>query len=176
MEEKPRKKPVKLPAPVPVEKAPVKKKLQKQGPTKIAQSEQLTMALLMPKQAQAAVPGGGLRVKPAPGTAQGAVLVNVPKEVKVRAGKFVHLMERSDAYIHYRKNGKNSKIGEFDFRSLLLCTMESSRETLVKNMELFKGYAGIHNRQDLLTFLDHCEDRFSYLLKPQSKPARKAKR
>ncbi len=85
-------------------------------------------------------------------------------------------MERSDAYIHYKKNGKNSKIGEFDFRSLLLCTMESSRETLVKNVELFKGYAGIHNRQDLLVFLEFCEDRFSYLLKPQNKPVRKAKR
>ncbi len=102
----------------------------------------------------------------------------VPKEVKIRAGKFVHLMERSDAYIHYKKNGKNSKIGEFDFRSLLLCTMESSRETLAKNVELFKGYASIHNRQDLLIFLDHCEDRFSYLLvapqKQLKKPMRKS--
>ena len=86
----------------------------------------------------------------------------MPEEVRIRAGKFVHLMERSDAYIHYKKNGKNSKIGEFDFRSLLLCTMESSRETLAKNVELFKGYASIHNRQDLLTFLDYCKDRFSY--------------
>ena len=80
------------------------------------------------------------------------VPIHVSKEEKAKAGKFVHLMERSDAYIHYRKNGKNSKIGEFDFRSLLLCTMESSRETLVKNMELFKGYAGIHDRQDLLQY------------------------
>ena len=102
---------------------------------------------------------------------------DVPKEVKVRAGKFVHLMERSDAYIHYKKDGKNSKIGEFDFRSLLLCTMESSRETLAKNVELFKNYARIHNRQDLLTFLDHCEDRFSYLLvAPQKQLKRKSTR
>ncbi len=95
------------------------------------------------------------------------------KEVRVRAGKFVHLMERSDAYIHYKKNGKNSKIGEFDFRSLLLCTMESSHETLAKNVELFKGYASIHNRQDLLVFLSHCEDRFSYLLVPPQKQLKK---
>lgn len=101
----------------------------------------------------------------------------VSKEVKIRAGKFVHLMERSDAYLHYKKDGKNSKIGEFDFRSLLLCTMESSRETLVKNVELFKGYARIHNRQDLLTFLDYCEDKFSYLLiAPQKQLKRKSTR
>ncbi|MCE9645883.1 MAG: hypothetical protein K8S20_07775 [Chloroflexi bacterium] len=99
------------------------------------------------------------------------------KEEKVRAGKFVKAMERSDAYLHYKKNGRNSKIGEFDFRSLLLCTMESSRETLLKNLALFKGYADIHSRQDLLMFLNHCEYRFSYLLVPQQKrlkkPARK---
>lgn len=100
----------------------------------------------------------------------------VPKEVKIRAGKFVHSMEKSDAYIHYKKNGKSSKIGEFDFRSLLLCTMESSRETLAKNMELFKGYASIHNRQDLLTFLGHCEDRFSYLLAAPQKQLKKRSR
>lgn len=106
--------------------------------------------------------------------------VTVTKEDKVRAGKFVRAMERSDAYIHYKKNGKNSKIGEFDFRSLLLCTMESSRETLVKNLQLFKRYADIQSRQDLLIFLNHCEYRFSYLLvstqKQIKKSARKATR
>lgn len=85
-------------------------------------------------------------------------------------------MERSDAYIHYKKHGPNSKINEFDFRSLLLCTMELSAETLARNVKLFKGYAGIHNRQDLTTFLIFCEDKFSYLLKPQNKSRRKAKK
>ena len=85
-------------------------------------------------------------------------------------------MERSDAYIHYKKHGINSKIKEFDFRSLLLCTMESSPETLARNVELFKGYAGMHNRQDLIVFLVFCGNKFAHLLKPQNKPARKAKK
>ncbi len=89
---------------------------------------------------------------------------SVPKEVKVRAGKFVHMMERSDAYVDFKRNGSNSKFGEFDFRSMLLCTMESSSIALKNNIRLFKEYAGIHNRQDLLTFLNFCEDRFSHLL------------
>lgn len=89
---------------------------------------------------------------------------SMPKEVKVRAGKFVRMLETSDAYVHYRKNGKSSKIGEFDFRSMLLCTMESSPETLARNIEQFKGYASIHSRQDLIAFLTYCEDKFSYLL------------
>jgi hypothetical protein len=47
--------------------------------------------------------------------------------------------------------------------------MESSPETLARNVELFKGYAGIHNRQDLITFLTFCKDKLSYLFAPQKK-------
>jgi len=94
---------------------------------------------------------------------------NATREAKIRAGRFVRAMETSDAYILYRKNGKSSKISEFDFRSLLLCTMESSPETLARNVEQFKGYAGIHNRHDIAAFLDFCEEKFLYLLSPQTK-------
>jgi len=97
-------------------------------------------------------------------------------EAKVRAGKFARMMETSDAYIYYKKNGKNSKISEFDFRSLLLCTMESSPETLARNVELFKGYATIHNRQDLIAFLNFCGDKFSHLLTQQKKQSKKSAR
>jgi hypothetical protein len=100
----------------------------------------------------------------------------VAQEVKVRAGKFVRAMETSDAYIHYKKNGKSSKISEFDFRSLLLCTMESSPETLARNVEQFKGYAGIHKRKDLVAFLNFCEEKLSYLLVPQIKRSTKPTR
>ena len=97
------------------------------------------------------------------------VQVSVPREVKVRAGKFVHSMETSDAYRQYKKDGSKSKISEFDFRSMLFCTMESSPQTLTRNMNLFKEYAGIHNRKDLIAFLDYCEEHFSPILKPQTK-------
>jgi len=99
--------------------------------------------------------------------------VTISQEAKARAGKFVRMMETSDAYRHYKKSGAKSNIGEFDFRSLLLCTMESSPETLGKNLELFKGYAEIYNHQDLITFLSFCKDKFSYLFMPQKKVKRK---
>jgi len=55
--------------------------------------------------------------------------------------------------------------------------MESSPETLARNVELFKGYANIQKRSDLVTFLTFCEENFSSLLRPQIKqPAMKAKR
>jgi hypothetical protein len=100
----------------------------------------------------------------------------VSREAKERAGKFTRMMERSDAYIHYKKNGNKSNISEFDFRSLLLCTMESSAETLARNVNLFKGYAGIHHRQDLIMFLVFCEEKFFHLLNQQNQHLRKTKK
>ena len=99
----------------------------------------------------------------------------IPQEAKVRAGKFVRMMETSDAYVNYKKNGTSSSINEFDFRSLLLCTMESSPETLARNVELFKGYAELHNRKDLIVFLFFCKDKFSHIFAPQKKAIRKTK-
>ena len=103
------------------------------------------------------------------------VTTGISQEAKVRAGKFVRMMEMSDAYIQYKKNGKEARINEFDFRSLLLCTMESSPETLARNVELFKGYADLHNRRDLTSFLAYCADKFSHIFAPQKKAIRKIK-
>ena len=95
---------------------------------------------------------------------QGPVVRRVPTEVKTRAGKFVRSIETSDAFVHYKKNGRNSRISEFEFRSMLLCTMESSSETLKRNLDQFKEYVSIYKRRDLSSFLDSCEDQFSHLL------------
>jgi hypothetical protein len=108
------------------------------------------------------------------------IVRRVPTEVKTRAGRFVRSIETSDAFIHYRKNGRNSRISEFEFRSMLLCTMESSSETLKRNLDQFREYVSIYNRRDLSSFLDLCEDRFSQLLassrKYSGKQARGKKR
>jgi hypothetical protein len=94
-------------------------------------------------------------------------------EEKAKAAKFIKMMEASDAYRLYKKNGAKANIGEFDFRSLLLCTMESSHETLVRNVELFTGYAKLYKRKDLIAFLAVCREKFSHLLTPEKKAIRK---
>jgi hypothetical protein len=99
----------------------------------------------------------------------------VSKEEKVKAEKIVRAMERSDAYKIYARNGHGSKLSEFDFRNMLFATMESTPETLIRNVNLFKGSASIHNRQDLIKFLDFCEGHFASLLKPTVKKAVKKK-
>ena len=93
------------------------------------------------------------------------VVVSVSKEEKIKAGKVMHLVEKSDAYKLYKKNGKQAKISEFDFRNMLFTTMESSSETLTRNVLLFKKYANIHSRNDLIKFFDFCEEFFAKLLK-----------
>lgn len=95
--------------------------------------------------------------------------VVVSKEEKARAGQFVRAIENSDAYRLFKKQGIKASITEFDFRSMLLCTMESSAQTLAKNVETFKKYASIQNRKDLILFLTFCEEYFASLLKPQAK-------
>jgi hypothetical protein len=95
----------------------------------------------------------------------------VSKEERVKAEKIVRAMERSDAFKIYSKNGHSAKLSEFDFRNMLFATMESTPETLIRNVNLFKGSASIHNRQDLIKFLDFCEANFASLLKPTVKKA-----
>jgi hypothetical protein len=101
----------------------------------------------------------------------------VHPELKAHAKKYIRSIEMSDAYKHYKKN---LPINEFDFRSMLFCTMESSPATLSRNFNQFKEYVNIHNRKDLLSFLEYCEGRFSSLLGTvnisNAKPAKNAKK
>jgi hypothetical protein len=82
-------------------------------------------------------------------------------ELKAYARKYIRSIEMSDAYKHYKKR---TPLNEFDFRSLLLCTMESPPTTLARNLEQFKEYVNIQGRKDLSSFLEFCEEKFSYLL------------
>ena len=82
-------------------------------------------------------------------------------ELKAHAKKYVRSIEMSDAYKHFKKG---LPINEFDFRSLLLCTMESPPTTLARNLNQFKEYVNIHERKDLSSFLEFVEGKFSSLL------------
>lgn len=94
----------------------------------------------------------------------------VHPELKAHAKKYVRSMEMSDAYKHYKRR---APLNEFDFRSLLLCTMESPPETLSRNLEQFKDYAGILGRDDLSKFLSFCEDKFAHMLNKSNEPVKK---
>lgn len=166
-------------APKMEKKAPAPKK--ESPKPKAAQPAQLTLSLPATPPAKktaersAAKPSVKKETKPVKQETAPTPQVQISKEEKDKAGKFVKLMERSDAFQQYRKNGGKAKISEFDFRNMLYATMESSAETLKRNVDLFKRYAGIHNRADLITFLAFCEDSFAPLLMPQAKRTRNQK-
>jgi len=96
----------------------------------------------------------------------------VHPELKAHAGKYVRSIRASDAYKRYRNQ---ESLNEFDFRSMLLCTMESPPTTLARNMEQFKEYVNIYKRKDLLVFLEFCEVKFSHLLGKISPPTKRKK-
>jgi len=91
-------------------------------------------------------------------------LNKVSGEKRTRAGRFVDSLEKSDAYKLYSSQGERANISEFDFRSMLLCTMESSASTLRGNLEQFKQYVAVYQRNDLINFLDFSARKFLHLL------------
>lgn len=94
----------------------------------------------------------------------------VHPELKRHAKKYVRSIETSDAYRHFNKG---APLNEFDFRSMLFCTMESPPTTLARNLNQFKEYVNIHERKDLLSFLEFCEGKFSSLLGTANNPTAK---
>ncbi len=81
-----------------------------------------------------------------------------------RDGRYVKAVESSEAYHHFKRRKSKARINEFDFRSMLLCTMESSPATLARNLEQFRENVKASGRKDLAAFLDFCEAKFSHLL------------
>jgi hypothetical protein len=91
-------------------------------------------------------------------------LEKVSGEIRTRAGRFVRSLETSEAFQKFTAEGSPANLSEFDFRNMLLCTMESSAATLRSNLEQFRQYAALYQRNDLLGFLDFCQDKFVNLL------------
>ena len=96
----------------------------------------------------------------------------VRTETRTRAGRFVKALEESVAYKEYLAGGEGAKIGDFDFRSMLLCTLDTSASTLRSNLEQFKQHVAHYDRQDLLNFLKFCEVKFAKTLTDKVQQAR----
>jgi|SRR5579859_7807171 len=92
-------------------------------------------------------------------------LEKVSGEMRTRAGRFVRSLETSETFKKFSSDGPTADISEFDFRNMLLCTMESSGTTLRNNLEQFRQYASLYQRDDLLGFLDFCSNKFANLFR-----------
>jgi hypothetical protein len=164
------------PAPRIKVKKPKPQKKQKRVP-KQAKAAQLTMPLTPPPaKKKDRVPAAKPKVREEAQQVvtkspkgEKATPVAISKEEKEKAVKVVKQVERSDAFRHFKKNGRKAHISEFEFRDMLFTTMETSPETLKRNVDTFKRYAGIRERADLTAFLEFCEERFSALLISKAK-------
>jgi hypothetical protein len=85
-------------------------------------------------------------------------------DLRSRSGHFVREIENSIAYKIFLAGGDKAEIAEYDFRGMLLCTMESSPSTLRNNLSQFKAHVASYERPDLLEFLEKMEQRFGALL------------
>jgi hypothetical protein len=90
-------------------------------------------------------------------------------EMRTRAGRFVKSLESSEAFESFSKDASVANISEFDFRDMLLCTMETSERTLLNNLEHFRECAALCERADLVEFLKKCQRKFGELLIVQSR-------
>ncbi|MCC6260879.1 MAG: hypothetical protein IT311_08455 [Anaerolineales bacterium] len=163
--------------PISVKKAKARLTLQPEAATK-PKLPKARRKIQKPEPAQMALPLPVKRAAPEPKNeiAPPAVIVkqkkNAPlasKAERAKAEKIVRVVERSDAYRHFRQHGARTKLNEFDFRNMLLATMESTPETLTRNLKLFKDSAALQQHQELIAFLDFCEAQFANLLKPAPK-------
>lgn len=171
--------------PISVKKAKARLTLQPEAATK-PKLPKARRKIQKPEPAQMALPLPVKRtaLEPKNVTAPPAVIVkqkkNAPQLIKApaplaskaeraKAEKIVRVVERSDAYRHFRQHGARTKLNEFDFRNMLLTTMESTPETLTRNLKLFKDSAALQQHRELIAFLDFCEAQFASLLKPALK-------
>jgi len=81
-------------------------------------------------------------------------------EERTQEGRLVKSLRNSDAFKKYQLEKSISLVTEFDFRDSMLCTMESSREVLKKNLEQFRHSSKVYRRADLLSFLDLMSTKF----------------
>jgi hypothetical protein len=80
-------------------------------------------------------------------------------------------LEASDAYRKFCASRNADTITEYEFRDMLLCTLESPTKTLRSNMAQFKQHVAVYKRQDLAAFLDACGQKFCRLLEEQGPSA-----
>ena len=82
----------------------------------------------------------------------------VTKDLRTRAGRIINFLEQSDAYKYYEDPDSREAPTEFDYRSVLQCTMESSEDLLRKNVALMRQYAEVYERGEIQDFLSQVEN------------------
>lgn len=78
--------------------------------------------------------------------------------------KFLRQLETHTAYVKFLHSGSCDKVKEYEFTDFLNCTVDSGPEILRDRLEAMKASAYDAKREDILRFLQACEQRFAAML------------
>jgi len=99
------------------------------------------------------------------------VLENLASEeirgtLKPREGvqTFLRQLETHMAYQEFLRSGSCDKVKPYEFTDFLNCTVDSGPEILRDRLEVVKASAYDARREDILRFLQACEQQFAHML------------
>lgn len=89
--------------------------------------------------------------------------------LKPREGvqRFFHQLETHTAYEKFVRRGSCDKVKRYEFTDFLNCTVDSGAEILRDRLEAVRALAYDARREDILRFLQACEERFADILAPK---------
>lgn len=86
------------------------------------------------------------------------------KDERNRASRFLKHIKQSDAYKKFTSQNDFSDISEYDFRSLLMCPMETPPNKLRQSLNELQDQVRIVGNNEILEFLDKCKSQFTQIL------------
>ena len=86
------------------------------------------------------------------------------KNERNRASRFIKHIKQSDAYKKFKPQNDVSNISEYEFRSLLMCPMESPPTALRQSLSELKQQVATIGNDEILEFLEKCNRNFIKIL------------
>jgi len=87
---------------------------------------------------------------------------------RTKHGRIVKQLEGNPLFKNYLKYGNDININEFEFCDIIYCTLDALPEMRRNNIRQLKDALKDYNRADMLNFIKLCENKFAYLLFPNT--------
>jgi|TARA_B100001971_G_C18250640_1_gene577916 hypothetical protein len=86
------------------------------------------------------------------------------KDERSRASRFLKHIKQSDAYKKFKSQKNVTDISEYEFRSLLMCPMETPPNKLRQSLGELQDQVRIVGNNEILEFLENCRSQFTQIL------------
>jgi len=82
--------------------------------------------------------------------------------------RVIKWFERENCYQKYLHDGSVENLSEYEFKDMLLCRPDANAQTIRKEFDRLKAKAEITQNEQILSFLNACEEAFGFLMSPMS--------